>query len=1301
MKKMYKMSLISWLMIEACLMCITHGYAQNNLISSPFEAISSEYGVSIVRPEFNNNDKTIANRGWYYYDDGICTNAIGLSNGGSIYWGVMFPVGSYTGNAVTKISMYDYSAHTGNIMIYQGGTTAPGTLIYTQAYACTGSESFVEWTLNSPVTLNPNQNLWIVMHNDDGQYVASACSDTGDPNGRWISSDGTTWDDLTTVAPDLASTWMIRACIETINSVWDFENGMNGWTTIDADGDGYTWVLGSASGGVYLVEGGSLAGTGHNASGDLVCSGSYSNVVGTLNPDNYLVSPQVTLTTGSTFSFWACAQDSNYPVEHFGVFISSNGTSNWTMVNEWTMTTKGDGMRSIGRNGQMRAQGNWHNYSVDLSAFTGQKYIAIRHFNCSDQFLLDIDDIVLSTNIQSYNITVSASPTNGGAPYIGNNPGSTQATFTSGQSCTVHANTASGYTFTNWTENGIVVSYNANYTFTVSSSRNLVAHFQAQSQNYTITVSASPTNGGNPYIGSTPGTTQATYTSGQSCTVHANPSNGFVFDRWTLNGNQVSTNANYTFTVTSNLNLVAHFTQQHNVTVSANPTNGGTPYIGNIPGTTQSTFTHGQSCTVHAVPNNGYTFANWKENNQVVQGAGANYTFTVTSNRNLVAHFTQNVYTITVLASPPQGGTVTGGGAYQYGDQVILTATANSGFEFVGWNDGNTNNPRTIIVTGNATYTASFGEVGTTYYTVSATVNPNGSGHVNGTGTFPAGSTTELIAIPNNGYTFSHWQDGNTQNPRTVTVNSNLSFTAYFTQNNYTITTNVSPAGSGTVTGGGSNFHYGDLTTLTANPNSGYTFDHWNDGSTQNPRTITVTGNATYTAFFTQAGPTEYTITTNVIPEGSGVVNGGGNYPTGTQVMLEAIANEGYTFDHWQDGSPDNPRTITVTGNATYTATFKQNVYTVMVSANPTNAGTVSGDGTYGYGEECTVHALANTGYIFINWTENSQQVSSSHDYTFNVTGDHNLVANFVEEGACIIYVDIVPEEGGTVTGAGVYSPGDECTLKAFAKPGYKFKNWTMNDEVVSTEHSYTFTVTETEYYVAHFEMKKYTIIATSDPSEGGTISGDGLYYYGTTCTLKATPNIGYTFSKWTVDGIVISTDETYTFTVTDDLNMTAHFDALITYTISAMAGSNGTITPQGDIVVVKGADQTFIMTPDSGGSILKVMVDGTDMGPVDSYTFTNINRNHTIYVSFSGMGIQEAQSLEVNIYPNPAKDKVYVDGEGIESVALFDLLGNCLLNMDFNTSKILNVSGLSKGIYVLMLTTQDGRIGYQKLVLN
>ena len=172
----------------------------------------------------------------------------------------------------------------------------------------------------------------------------------------------------------------------------NFEAGMPaGWTTIDSDGDGYSWMLGSSQMGT---------GYGHYGSADCVYSESYDNSIGVLYPDNYLVSPQVTLGTTSIFSFYACAQDANYAAEHFGVAISTTGTtpSNFTVVQEWTMTAKSGGnLMSIGRDGANRAQGNWYQYTVDLSAYAGQKvYIAIRHFNCSDMFYLDVDDIELS-----------------------------------------------------------------------------------------------------------------------------------------------------------------------------------------------------------------------------------------------------------------------------------------------------------------------------------------------------------------------------------------------------------------------------------------------------------------------------------------------------------------------------------------------------------------------------------------------------------------------------------------------------------------------------------------------------------------------------------------------------------------------------------------------------------------------------------------------------------------------------------------------------------------------------------------
>ena len=179
---------------------------------------------------------------------------------------------------------------------------------------------------------------------------------------------------------------------------YDFENGtMGDLTTIDADGDGWCWDMISQ-----------FAGTGHNGSSDGVYSQSYDNNYGVLYPDNYLVTPQVTL--GGTFSFWACAQDASYAAEHFGVAISTSGNTNaadFTTIQEWTMTAKAGAPTNVTRDGG-RTQGTWYQYSVDLSAYFGQTgYIAIRHFNCSDWFYLDVDDIQLGAAKRSFGDPIS------------------------------------------------------------------------------------------------------------------------------------------------------------------------------------------------------------------------------------------------------------------------------------------------------------------------------------------------------------------------------------------------------------------------------------------------------------------------------------------------------------------------------------------------------------------------------------------------------------------------------------------------------------------------------------------------------------------------------------------------------------------------------------------------------------------------------------------------------------------------------------------------------------------------------
>lgn len=228
--------------------------------------------------------------------------------------------------------------------------------------------------------------------------------------------------------------------------------------------------------------------------------------------------------------------------------------------------------------------------------------------------------------------------------------------------------------------------------------------------------------------------------------------------------------------------------------------------------------------------------------------------------------------------------------------------------------------------------------------------------------------------------------------------------------------------------------------------------------------------------------------------------------------------------------------------------------YTIAVSANPSGSGSVTGGGTYEQGRSCTVTATAAIGYNFQKWTENGSQVSTNAAYTFTVSANRNLVAVF-QAGSYTIGASASPSSGGTVSGAGSYNYGQNCTLTATPATGYSFVKWTKNGTQVSTNASYTFAVTASGSYVAHFQANSYTVSVSASPSAGGTVSGGGTYTYGQSCTVHATANNGYTFTNWTVNGSQVSTNANYTFTVTGNRTLVAHFTTQSQAPIGAING--------------------------------------------------------------------------------------------------------------------------------------------------
>lgn len=144
------------------------------------------------------------------------------------------------------------------------------------------------------------------------------------------------------------------------------------------------------------------------------------------------------------------------------------------------------------------------------------------------------------------------------------------------------------------------------------------------------------------------------------------------------------------------------------------------------------------------------------------------------------------------------------------------------------------------------------------------------------------------------------------------------------------------------------------------------------------------------------------------------------------------------------------------------------------------------------------------------------------------------------------ITVSAQPEEGGRVTGGGIYSMGDICTLEADPNTGYDFVHWSKEGEVVSSTPSYSFVVDENGLYQALFERVTYVIDAKADPEDGGEIVGNGTYDYSATVTMTATAAEGYRFVNWTEGDEVVSEEETFTFTALSNRQLVAHFQSTV-----------------------------------------------------------------------------------------------------------------------------------------------------------
>ena len=180
-----------------------------NLEGEPYYIDENNYGALISWGE-----RPPLVQQWLHYDNGEFAHALGSDNEPILFWSIRFEaedLAEYAGCMLRKVSLFDVGAGTYQLLVYVGGETAPRTLVWTQSMTLWNTQAWHEEDIYPGFALPEDEPLWIVIGQQGLNRPAAACADQGDPNGRWVSLNGTTWTDMNNY--NMHYTWMLRAFV--------------------------------------------------------------------------------------------------------------------------------------------------------------------------------------------------------------------------------------------------------------------------------------------------------------------------------------------------------------------------------------------------------------------------------------------------------------------------------------------------------------------------------------------------------------------------------------------------------------------------------------------------------------------------------------------------------------------------------------------------------------------------------------------------------------------------------------------------------------------------------------------------------------------------------------------------------------------------------------------------------------------------------------------------------------------------------------------------------------------------------
>jgi hypothetical protein len=727
------------------------------------------------------------------------------------------------------------------------------------------------------------------------------------------------------------------------------------------------------------------------------------------------------------------------------------------------------------------------------------------------------------------------------------NPSPGTYTYPNNTAVPVAASPGTGYYFDHWVLDSNNVGATNPLTLTMNTTHQVTAFFT--SFRYTLTINATAGGTTNP----SPGNYTCSY--GTVVAATALPSAGYYFDHWVLDSNNFGASNPTQVTINSDHQLQAIFilVTSMNYTLTITPAAGGTTN----PSPGSYVCSYGTVVAVTASSSSGYYFDHWVLDSNNF-GASNPIQTTMTANHTLQAIFAPLNYTLTITAAITGGNTDPPAGTYtySYGTVVNVTAVPSTGYYFDHWvldsNNFGASNPTQVTMTANHTLQAFFMPLN---YTLTITAAANGAtSPAAGSYTRPYGTVAAVTAVPNTGYGLDHWLlDGvsaGAANPISITINANHTLTGVFALLNYTLAIAATTGGNTSPAAGSYTRPYGTVVTVNASSGTGYYFDHWlldgNSYGTASSTQVTMTANHTLQAIF---APLNYTLTITATTGGTtNPAAGTWNYSYGTIVAVTAQPNTGYGLDHWTFDNvsvgASNPIQVLINATHQLTAIFIPG-YTLAITA--TAGGTtspVAGNYTYSYGTVVTVNASSGTGYYFDHWLLDGNNNGTVNSTRLTMNANHQLKAFFTPLNYTLTIT--AAANGATSPAAGSYTRpyGTVAAVTAVPNTGYGLDHWLLDGVSAGAANPISITIDANHTLQAIFALfgnQTLTITTTA----GGTTSpspGTYTYSYGTVVTVTASPNTGYNFHHWELDGSNVGAASSTQVTMNANHQLKAYF---------------------------------------------------------------------------------------------------------------------------------------------------------------